>query len=92
MSTAAAAAAAAHAKGVKASGALVQLEPAAFQQLLQHIPEPLVLHQKRGGMLSRHHKYATSYRGFIFLARSPEPLSLPGGADVLPARKIWFPE
>jgi len=86
------AAAAAGQKLIKVSGALVETEPAIFQQLVQRIDEPLVLHQEPGGMFSRHHRYATSHRGFIFLAKSREPLALPGRAAVLPARKIWFPD
>lgn len=88
----AAAAASAIASAIKASGALVQIEPRDFEALVQHIAEPLVLHQGTGGMFARTHRYATSYRGFIFFAKSKDVLFLPDRVQLLPVKKIWMPD
>lgn len=87
----AAAAAAAIANAIKASGAIVQIEPADFEGLVERIAAPLVLHQKAGGMFARNHQYATSYRGFVFFTSTPAELYLPEHAELLPVKKIWMP-
>jgi hypothetical protein len=35
--------------------------------------------------------YLTSYKGLAFFTKSPEPLILPGGSEVIQAQKIWIP-
>jgi hypothetical protein len=59
---AAAAAAAAVAKAVKASGAMVRVEPDEFRKLLGHNAQGLVVHAV-GGLFSPGHKYLMGYRG-----------------------------
>jgi len=86
----AAAAAAALAQAVKASGAIVRVEPADFEIILNKATEPLIVCCE-GGFLSPKYKYLTSYKGLAFFAKSPAPLSLPGDAEVIRARKIWIP-
>jgi hypothetical protein len=86
----AAAAAAAAAQVIKASGAVVRVEPGQFQRLVARQEEPLVI-RARGGFLEAKWQYLTSYRGFVFFTKGPEPLPLPGRAEVLEARKIWVP-
>jgi ApbE superfamily uncharacterized protein (UPF0280 family) len=89
---AAAAAAAAIANAINASGALVQIEPRDFQDLVERIPDALVLHKEAGGVFDRNHQYATSHRGFVFFARTREPLLLPTRVQLLPVKKMWMPD
>ena len=44
-----------------------------------------------GGYLSGGHDYLTSYKGIGFFTNSPNPLTLPEGAEVVAAQKIWIP-
>jgi hypothetical protein len=85
-----AAAAAAAVQAIKASGAVVRLEPQAFLRLVTRQEEPLII-RARGGFLEARWQYLTSFRGFVFFTKSPEPLPLPGRAELLEAKKIWVP-
>lgn len=88
--TGAAAAAAAIAQAVKASGAIVRVEPGSFLTILERSEAPLVV-TARGGFLSRDHQYLSAYKGLIFFTKNREPLLLPGTAEVVTAEKIWVP-
>lgn len=85
-----AAAAAAIAQAIKASGTIVRVEPREFSRLLDRTDEPLVV-QAQGGMFGRSFQYLTSYKGLAFYTKSNEPIYLPGSAEVVQARKIWIP-
>jgi hypothetical protein len=86
----AAAAAAAIAQAIKASGAIVRVEPNDFTRLVSRQDAPLVV-AARGGFLRRNYHYLTSYRGFVFFTKSPEPLALSGKTEVIAAQVIWVP-
>ncbi|MBC7964541.1 MAG: hypothetical protein H7Z17_01350 [Fuerstia sp.] len=86
----AAAAAAAVAQAIKASGVIVRVEPADFLRILQRQQEPLVV-QAAGGFFSTSYQYLSSYKGLAFFTKSPFPLTLPGGCEVVQAQKIWIP-
>ena len=86
-----AAAAAAVAQAIKASGAIVRVEPEQFQQILRKTDRPLVI-QAPGGLFTKHHRYLTSYKGLAFFTKSQTELMLPGSAEVMRAKKIWIPE
>ncbi|HEY1575877.1 MAG TPA: hypothetical protein VGF82_02250 [Terracidiphilus sp.] len=86
----AAAAAAAIANAVKASGAIVQVEPEDFLRILARTENPLVVTAK-GGFFSPKYQYLTSYKGLDFYAQSEEQLTLPSGVELIPAGKIWIP-
>ena len=86
----AAAAAAAVAQAIKASGAIVSLEPESFLELISRQEEPLVVHAT-GGFFSTNYQYMSSYKGLIFYTKSGSPLTLPPGTELMPARKIWIP-
>jgi hypothetical protein len=94
MSAAASAAAAAQAiaSAIKASGAIVEIEPRDFEQLVRRVPDTIVLHQEPAGMFSRDHRYTTSLGGFIFVARTREAIFEPGQIRAIPVKKIWFPD
>jgi hypothetical protein len=90
----AAAVAAAHqamVNAVKASGTLVRVEPEAFAMILSKVRDALVVHAE-GGLFSTNYQYLTSYKGLTFFTKSPQPLSLPGGCEVVVAKKIWMPD
>lgn len=83
-------AAAAAAQAIKASGAVVRVEPQEFVRLVNRQEQPLVI-RARGGFLEARWHYLTSYKGFVFYAKASDPLPLPGRVEVLDAKKIWVP-
>lgn len=85
-----AAAAAYMIQAIKASGAIVQVEPEVFLRLVQETEEPVVIHSA-SRFLGERHQYLSSYRGFVLHAKSRDPLRPPGRAKVIEARKIWVP-
>jgi len=87
---AAAAAAAAIAKAIKASGVIVQVSPEDFLLIVQRQQGPLVV-QAIGGFFSTNYQYLSSYKGLAFFTKSPDPLVLPSGCEVVEAQKIWIP-
>ncbi len=90
MSAGGAAAAAAIAQAIRASGVLVRVEPNEFLGILQRQPNPLVVHAT-GGFFSTNYQYLSSYKGLAFFTKSPEPLTLPSGAELVLAKSIWVP-
>jgi hypothetical protein len=87
---AAGAAAAATANAIKASGVLVRLEPAEFLRLLQRQPAPLVV-TATARLFRTSYQYLTSYKGLAFFTKSPTPLPLPNGCELIPAGSIAIP-
>jgi len=86
----AAAAAAAIARAVKASGAIVSMEPEDFLTIVNRCEKPLVVFAP-GGILDRSFRYLVSYKGLAFHTKSKTELMLPGKAEVVHARTIWIP-
>lgn len=91
MEGGAAAAHAAIANAIKASGVVVRLEPAEWMAVLRRIDAPLVV-VGQGGVFKKHWQYLTSYRGLAFFTKSMDQLLLPGRAEVVAARKISIPD
>jgi hypothetical protein len=85
-----AAAAAAIANAIKASGVVVRVSPADFHAILRKIERPLIIYAK-GGLFSTSYQYLVSYKGFAFFTKSSEPILLPTEAETITARKIWTP-
>jgi hypothetical protein len=85
-----AAAAAAIANAIRASGAIVRVEPQDFMAILSRSQTPLVV-AARGGLFSRKYEYLTSYKGLAFFTKSAEPLMLSGNVELVQAGKIWIP-
>ena len=85
-----AAAAAAIAQAIKASGAIVRVEPDAFLTIVERVEAPLVVHAE-GGFLSTVHKYLVGYKGLVFYTQAARPLHLPGSGELVEAEKIWIP-
>ncbi len=90
MSMAYASVAAAIAQAVKASGAIISMEPAGFLTIVNKCEKPLVI-VAHGGFLDRSFRYLTSYKGLAFHTRSKAELMLPGKAELVQAKTIWIP-
>jgi hypothetical protein len=90
MAAGAAAAAAAIANAIKASGVVVRVAPADFHTILRKIEKPLVVYAE-GGFFSTNYQYLVSYKGFAFFTKSSEPLLLPTEIETIVARRIWIP-
>lgn len=87
------AAAAAHAamvRAVKASGAIVRVEPRDFQDLLHRQHGALVVHAT-GGVMRPNYQYLMSYKGLAFYTKSRTELDLPRGTELVRAKTIWVP-
>ena len=89
--TAAAAASAAIARAIKASGAIVRVEPAEFLRLVARNEAPLVV-VSYGGLLKKRYKYLVSYKGFVFFTQAVEQLVLPSDCEMVGAERIWVPD
>ncbi|MBI4303477.1 MAG: hypothetical protein HY665_03970 [Chloroflexi bacterium] len=87
---AAAARAAAIAQAIKASGAIVRVQPDSFLTIVSKADSPLVVMAK-GGFLKANYQYLTAYKGLVFYTKSPTELMLPGGIELVFADKIWIP-
>ncbi len=87
---AAAAAAAAIANAIKASGAIVSVEPGDFEVILKKVEAPLVVCAQSGVFSTKYH-YLTSYKGLIFHTRTQTPLMLGANVEFINANKIWIP-
>ena len=72
-----AAAAAAIAQAIKASGAIVRVAPADFASILRKQEAPLVVHNYGGFYLAKKHRYLSSHKGLAFYTQSAEPIELP---------------
>ena len=78
-------------EAIKASGAIVQVEPEQFLRLLSKTESPLVVTARRTFFVTRY-KYLTSYKGLIFYAKSAVPLELSMNVEVITAKKVSVPE
>ena len=85
-----AAAAAARAQAIKASGAIVKVSPSDFQILISKVKEPLVVFSE-GGLLKKNYQYLFGFKGLVFFTKSPTQINLPVGSETLHAQNIWIP-
>lgn len=86
-----AAVAAAIANAIKASGVLVTVTPEDFAAILRRTERPLIV-AAQGGFFSTSYKYLTNYKGLAFYTKSPAPLVLPPGAEIVNAKGISIPQ
>ena len=89
MAAGAAAAAAAIAQAIKASGVLVRLESGEFLKVLRRVENPLVV-IAQGGWFSGRYQYLFSYKGLTFFTKSKAPVDLPP-CEIVTAGQIWIP-
>jgi hypothetical protein len=87
---AAAAGAAAIAQAIKASGVLVRLTPEEFSKILSRVKDPVVV-TTQGGFFATNYQYLVSYKGLAFFTKSPAPVPLPAGCEVVTAGSISIP-
>lgn len=87
---AAAAATAAIAQAIKASGAIVRLESMEFMTILDKVENPLVVCSESKFISTKYH-YLTGYKGLIFYAKSATPLMLRPSVEIIRAKSIWIP-
>ncbi len=83
-------AAAAIAQAIKASGAIIRVEPRGFRAIVDKMESPLIV-TAEGGVLKTSYRYLASYKGLVFYTKSPEPMRFGGRAELIAARKIWIP-
>ena len=87
---AAAARAASIAQALKASGAIVSVNPDDFLYILSKTSHALII-TATGGIFKTNYQYLTSYKSFFFFTKSTTPLALPPDAELIAANKIWIP-
>jgi hypothetical protein len=85
-----AAAAAAIANAIRASGVIVRVESADFETILKKAENPLVV-CATGGFFSTNYQYLMGYRGLAFYCKSATQLTLPTSVETIWAKKIWIP-
>jgi hypothetical protein len=90
MAAGAAAAAAAIANAIKASGVLIRVQPEEFEKILRKMERPLIVHAE-GGFFSTKYEYLTNYKGFVFYTKSSTALQLPLEVELVRSNKIWMP-
>ena len=90
MSAATGAAVAAIANAIKASGAVVRVQPEDFAKILSRVETPLVIYNT-GGFFKTRHQYLVSYKGFVFYTKTSNQMDLPRSVEVIIAKSIWIP-
>jgi hypothetical protein len=83
-------AAAAIAQAIKASGAIVRVEPTDFMTILDRVDNPLVVCSESKFFSKKYH-YLTAYKGLIFYTKSSTPLMLRPSVELIMAKNIWIP-
>ena len=86
----AASAAAVVAQAIKASGAIVRVEPQDFMAIISRVEKPLVVMAERK-FIKFTYRYLTAYKGLVFSTKTNSPLQLPGTAELVIAKQIWIP-
>jgi len=88
-----AAAGAAIAQAIKASGAIVRVEPQDFMSLISRSESPLIVMTERGTGLfaNKKYQYLTSYKGLAFYTKCLDPLQFTGTIEIVTAKTIWIP-
>ncbi len=82
--------AAAIVQAIKASGAIVKVEPKDFMKIIEKVDNPLIVFSE-SRFISTRYKYLTSYKGLAFFTRSKSPLHLPANTELVVAKRIWIP-
>ncbi|MBI4501326.1 MAG: hypothetical protein HY700_09215 [Gemmatimonadetes bacterium] len=79
------------AQAIKASGAIVRVEPEDFQRLVGRMEDPVVVIARRS-FFGERFQYLTSYKGLILYTKTSEPIGISGRAEIIAARSIWVPQ
>lgn len=78
------------AQAIRASGAIVRVEPSDFTTIIWKTENPLVVIAE-GGILKTNYQYLSAYKGLIFHTKSPTPLELGNRCELIKAKSIWIP-
>jgi hypothetical protein len=78
------------AQALKASGAIVSVNPDDFLYILSKTSHTLVI-TATSGIFKTNYQYLTSYKSFFFFTKSMTPLVLPPDIELIAANKIWIP-
>ena len=76
---------------IKASGAIVKIDPDDFSGLIAKMDNALII-EAPAGVFTKVWKYITSYKGFLFYTKTKSRLSVPNRHELIRSRKIWVPE
>ena len=79
------------AQAVKASGAIVEVLPADFENVVSKQAEPLVVVSK-GGFFRKQYRYLIGHKGLIFFTKSELPLEFGRHVEVISSKRIWIPQ
>ncbi len=75
----------------KASGVIVRVSAGDFMAVLKRADSPVVVVAK-GGVIKKHFRYLTSYKGLAFFTTSEAAIVLPHSVEAIQAEKIWIPD
>ena len=78
------------ADAIKASGAIIRMEPSEFQKILSKSESPLIV-TALSGVFSKKFLYLTNYKGLHFFCKSSTPIILPSDAEIVQSKKIYIP-
>lgn len=84
-------------QAIKASGAIVEMAPQDFLEILSRTQKPLIVvdRQRRDrGFLSTpvySYRYLTEYKGLMFYTRTKSKLQMPVDAEMIYAKSMWIP-
>lgn len=87
-----AAAQAAIQQAIKASGAIVKIEPGDFSRLVGRMNDGLVIEHQGTLLFKSVFKYSTAYKGFIFYCRTSEKISIPTRLEKISSKHFWVPQ
>jgi hypothetical protein len=79
------------ANAIKASGAIVEVEPDDFQKIIAKTQAPLVIRAVEGRRTKKY-KYLTEYKGLVFHTESRSELLLPSRVEIISAKQISVPD
>ena len=74
---------------IKASGAIIHVEPNDFMDILARAEAPLVVFAPARWFAKN--RYMTSYKGLFFYTQTETPLMLSTQIELIQAKKIWIP-
>ncbi len=78
------------AQAIKASGAVIGVEPGDFMEIIKKAGPSLVIKAK-GGFFKANYQYMTSFKGFVFFTKSGSELTFPAEVEFINAKEIWIP-
>ena len=75
---------------IRASGAIVEVEPEALEQLVAKEKDPIVIFSEPG-FLSKKFTFLINHKGFFFYTKTERHLSFPSDCEMIKSKKIWVP-